>query len=286
MVYLQTGFGVSERRACRVVGQARSSHRPPSTPPTDEEEGLRAWLRAFSVKHPRWGWRRAAACARKEGWGPNRKRVQRLWRDEGLKVPCRRRKRPVRGVGVQIGAFSAIRPNVVWALDFQFDQTDDAKTLKLLNVVDEFTRECPAIVVERHIDADDVVACLDKMAKQRGSPANVRFDHGPEFIAYAVADWCRFNGAGTIFIDPGCPWQNAWVESFNGRLRDELLNSCQFSSVLEAKVLVEDWRTEYNCGRPHSALGMLSRLSSLAPGPRSTINHGSHSGWTTGPGQE
>ena len=124
------------------------------------------------------------------------------------------------------------------ALDFQFDQTDDARALKLLNVVDEFTRECPAIVVERRIDADDVVACLDKMAGQRGTPAYVRFDHGPEFIAYAMADWCRFNGAATIFIDPGCPWQNAWVESFNGRLRDELLNGCQFSSVLEAKVLM------------------------------------------------
>jgi putative transposase len=257
-VHLQTGFGVSERRACRVVGQNRSSQRRLATPPTGEEQRLRAWLRAFSVKHPRWGWRRAAACARRAGWRANRKRVQRLWRDEGLRVPCRGRKRPLRGIGVQIGAFSPIRPNVVWALDFQFDQTDDAKTLKLLNVVDEFTRECPAIVVERHIDADGVVACLDRLAAERGAPAYLRFDHGPEFIAYAVADWCRFNGAGTVFIDPGCPWQNAWVESFNGRLRDELLNDCQFGSLLEAKVLVEDWRTEYNCEQPHSALGMLS----------------------------
>ena len=222
------------------MGQARSTQRRPVTPPSDEEERLRAWLRAFSRKHPRWGWRRAAACAHKEGWLANRKRVQRLWRDEGLRVPCRRRKRPLRGIGVAVGAFSPIRPNVVWALDFQFDQTDDARTLKLLNVVDEFTRECPAIVVERRIDADDVVACLDQMAEERGAPAYVRFDHGPEFIAYAVADWCRFNRAGTIFIDPGCPWQNAWVESFNGRLRDELLNSCQFSSVLVLPAELDD----------------------------------------------
>jgi putative transposase len=258
VLHLQAGFGVSERRACHVVGQNRSTQRRPPAVPGDEEERLRAWLRAFSARHPRWGWRRATACARRAGFPVNRKRVQRLWRDEGLKVPCRCRKRPLRGIGAQLGAFSPIRPNVVWAVDFQFDQTGDAKVLKLLNVVDEFTRECPGILVERNIDADKVVAFLDELAAEKGAPAYLRFDHGPEFIAYAVADWCRFNGAGTVFIDPGCPWQNAWVESFNGRLRDELLNICQFSCLPEAKVLVEDWRVEYNTERPHSALGMLS----------------------------
>ena len=211
------------------------AQRRPPTVSDEDERRLRAWLRGFSTKHPRWGWRRAAACARKDGWRANRKHVQLVWRDEGLRVPCRRKRRPLRGIGVPVGAFCPIKPNVVWGLDFQFDQTDDARTLKLLNVVDEFTRECPAIVVERRLDADDAVACLDKMAGEGGVPAYVRFDHGPEFIAYAVADWCRFNGAGTIFIDPGCPWQNAWVESFNGRLRDELLNGCQCSSVLEGQ---------------------------------------------------
>jgi putative transposase len=117
-----------------------------------------------------------------------------------------------------------IAPNVLWALDFQFDQTTDGRMLKLLNVIYEHTRECLVIEVERSIDADGVVACLERIAAERGAPVYLRFDHGPEFIAYGVADWCRFNGASTVFIDPGSPWQNAWIESFNGRLRDELLN--------------------------------------------------------------
>jgi len=258
VAHLQVSFGVSERRACKVAGQNRSTQRRAPAPLLDQEQRLRAWLRAFSARHPRWGWRKAGACARKAGFPVNRKRVQRLWRAEGLRVPCRRKKRPPLGIGVQVGAFCPIRPNVVWALDFQFDQTEDAKTLKLLNVIDEFTRECLAIVADRSIDADKVVACLDKLVQERGAPVYVRFDNGPEFIAHAIADWCRFAGTGAVFIDPGCPWQNAWIESFNGRLRDELLNICQFGSLLEARVLLEDWRNVYNYERPHSALGMLS----------------------------
>jgi putative transposase len=157
-----------------------------------------------------------------------------------------------------VGQFCPIRPSVLWALDFQFDQTADGKTLKLLNIIDEYTRECPAILVERNIDADLVVATLDAIAAQRGAPAYLRFDHGPEFIAHAVEDWCRFNSSTTVFIDPGCPWQNAWIESFNGRLRDELLNGELFDTLLEAKVVVEDWRIDYNNHRPHSSLGMLT----------------------------
>jgi len=241
-----------------VVGQHRSTQRLCPPDPGDEELALRAWLRDFSKRHPRWGWRRAVTCARQEGWRINPKRIHRLWRDEGLKVPYRKKKRPLRGIGVAVGAMSPIRPNVLWALDFQFDQTADGRNLKLLNVIDEFTRECPAIVVERSIDADGVVATLDRIAATRGTPKYLRFDHGPEFIAYAVADWCRFNGAGTVFIDPGSPWQNAWIESFNGRLRDEFLNGQQFDSLLEAKVLTEDWRIDYNSNRPHSAHGGLS----------------------------
>jgi putative transposase len=134
--------------------------------------------------------------------------------------------------------------------------SEDARTLKLFNVVDEFTREALAIEVERSIDADYVVRVLDRLAHERGvAPRYVRFDRGPEFIAYAVADWCRFNGTGTVFIDPGCPWQNGFVESFNGRLRDEYLNGQLFDSVLEARVLLERWRLDYNANRPHSSLG-------------------------------
>jgi transposase InsO family protein len=168
-------------------------------------------------------------------------------------VPYRRRKRPLRGIGVPVGAMCPIAPNVLWALDFQFDQTTDGRMLKLLNVIDEHTREALANDVERSIDADGVVRCLDRIASERGAPAYLRFDHGPEFIAYAVADWCRFNGSKTVFIDPGSPWQNAWIESFNGRLRDELLNGQLFETLFEAKVLIEDSRIDYNNNRPHSA---------------------------------
>jgi putative transposase len=250
-------FGVSERQACRVIGQARSTQRRPPPAPDEAETQLRAWLRAFSIERPRWGWRRAAVQARREGWRVNHKRIQRLWREEGLRVPYRKRKKPLRGHG-HVGAFCPIRPNVLWAMDFQFDQTTDARTLKLFNIIDEHTRECPAIVVARSINADTVVATLDRLAAQRGAPTFVRFDNGPEFIAHAVADWCRFNNTNTVFIEPGCPWQNAWIESFNSRLRDELLNGELFSNLLEAKVVIEDWRLDYNANRPHSALEYLT----------------------------
>ena len=162
------------------------------------------------------------------------------------------------GIGTAVNAMSPIRPNVLWALDFQFDVTVDGRTLKMLNVIDEFTRECPAILVERSIDADGVVDLLDRLAAMHGAPRYLRFDNGGEFIARAVADWCRFNGVDTIFIDPGSPWQNAWIESFNGRLRDEFLNGWQFDSLLEAQVLIEDWRIDYNINRPHTAHGDLT----------------------------
>jgi putative transposase len=179
-------------------------------------------------------------------------------RDEGLKVPYPKRKKPLRGIGTAVAAMWPIAPNAPVALDFQFDVTVDGRTLKLLNSVDDYTRECPAIVVDRTIDADRVVATLDRIAVLRGAPAFVRFDHGPEFIAYAVTDWCRFNGVGTVFIDPGSRWQNAWIETFNGRLRDELLNGWIFDGLLEAQVLIEDWRVDYNNHRPHSAHGDLT----------------------------
>ena len=252
---LREQFGVTERRACRVVGQPRSTQRLAPPVPSDEELALRSFLRDFARRRPRWGWRRAATEARAAGWAVNNKRIHRLWREEGLRVPYRKKKRPLRGIGVAVGAMCPIAPNVVWALDFQFDQTTDGRMLKLLNVIDEFTREALAIDTERSIDADGVVACLERLAAARGAPKYVRFDHGPEFIAYAVADWCRFAGTDTVFIDPGSPWQNAWIESFNGRLRDEYLNGQLFESLLEAKVLLEDWRIDYNINRPHSAHG-------------------------------
>jgi len=255
---LRERFGVSERKACRLAGQNRSTQRFVAKAPSDDEQALRAFLRRFARARPRWGWRRAAKQARREGWHANDKRIQRLWRDEGLRVPYRTRKKPLRGTGTAIGAMSPIAPDVVWALDFQYDTTADGRTIKLLNIVDEYTREALAIVTERSIDADRVVATLDCLRIERGVPRFVRFDNGPEFIARAVADWCRFSGTQTIFIDPGSPWQNAWIESFNGRLRDELLNAWHFDTLLEAQVLIEDWRIDYNDNRPHSAHGGLT----------------------------
>jgi putative transposase len=255
---LRGRFGVSERRACKVVGQHRSTQRLDPPAPADDEAELREWLRAFFKERPRWGWRRAAKALRREGRKINDKRVQRLWREEGLRVPYKKRKKRMVGIGSAVGAMCPIAPNALWALDFQFDVTVDGRTLKLLNVVDEKTRECPAIVVDRSIDADQVVSTLDRIASVRGFPAFVRFDNGPEFVAHAVADWCRFNDVGSIFIDPGSPWQNAWIESFNSRLRDELLNGWIFDSLLEAQVIIEDWRVDYNINRPHSAHGELT----------------------------
>ncbi len=256
---LRERFGVSERRACKVVGLNRSTQRLAPPPITDEEAELRAFLRQFSKERPRWGWRRAAKEARRQGRQVNDKRVRRLWRDEGLRVPHKRRKKRLSGVGVHVGAMCPIRPNVLWALDFQFDTLADGRTIKMLNVIDEFTREALAIEVDRSIDADHVVAVLERLAAQRGSaPVYVRFDNGPEFVAHAVADWCRFTGTNSVFIDPGSPWQNAWIESFNGKFRDELLNGWQFDSLQEARVIIEDWRIDYNWKRPHTAHGDLT----------------------------
>ena len=161
---LRDRFGVSERRACRVVGQHRSTQRLDPPPISEDEARLREWLRDFSKRRPRWGWRRAAKAARRAGWVVNDKRIRRLWRDEGLRVPQRKRKKPLRGIGAHVGAMSPIRPDALWAMDFQFDVTADGRTLKLLNIIDEFTREAIATDVDRRIDADDVVATLDRLA--------------------------------------------------------------------------------------------------------------------------
>ena len=244
---------MSERRACRVVGQARCTQRFAPSEPDDDKVELRRWLVAFTREHPRGGGKRAYHQLRREG-----RRVQRLWRLDGLKVPYRKRKKPLRSIGTQVGAMVPIRPHVVWSLDFQFDQTRDGRTLKLLNVVDEFTRECLAIEVARSITADDVTNLLDRLVAERGVPCYLRSDNGPEFAADAIRDWCTVNGSATVFIDPGSPWQNAWIESFNSRLRDEFLNGQLFDSLLEAQVLLADWCYEYNHLRLHSSLGYLT----------------------------
>ena len=251
-------LGLSERRACLIVGQHRSTQRHCPTV-ADDEAALRAQLRQISAERPRWGYRRAHARLRDEGWTVNRKRVQRLWREEGLRVPRRRRKRQRLGDStVPADRLRAERPGHVWALDFQFDQTVDGRVVKLLHVVDEFTREALEILVARRIDADATVAVLERLARERGVPEHVRCDNGPELTGHALRDWCRFSTTETAFIEPGSPWQNPYVESFGARVRDELLDVEQFSSLAEAQVVIADWRFDYNHRRPHSALGMRS----------------------------
>lgn len=219
---------------------------------------MRGALREFSRERPRWGYRRAHTGLLEQGWVVNRKRVARLWREEGLRVPQRRRKRQRLGEStVPASRLAAERPDHVWALDFQFDQTADGRILKLLHVVDEFTREALAMECERRIDADATVATLDRLVTARGrAPEHIRCDNGPELTANALRDWCRFTRAGSAYIEPGSPWQNPFVESFNSRVRDELLTVELFSCLAEAKVMVEDWREDYNHRRPHSSLGM------------------------------
>ena len=225
-----------------------------------DDAALRARLRKLSKDRPRWGYRRAHAQLLEEGWVVNRKRVQRLWREEGLRVPARRRKRQRLGDStVPAKRLSAERPDHVWALDFQFDQTADGRILKLLHVVDEFTREALEVRCERRIDADQTVARLERILAATGRvPAFIRCDNGPELTANALRDWCRFSGTGSAYIEPGSPWQNPYVESFGSRIRDELLAVEQFSCLAEAKVMVEDWREDYNERRPHSALQMMT----------------------------
>ncbi len=251
---LRTRFGVSERRACKLAGQHRSTQRLKPRPPSEEEAKLRKRLRQIARSHPRYGWKMARRLLVREGWVINKKRVQRVWREEGLKRPANTRKRRRQSLD-NPERLTATEPNQVWAVDFQFDETTDGRRLKLLNIVDECSREALAMRVGRRCDADDVVAQIERLVAERGAPKWLRMDNGPELLAWALREWCRFSGTGTCYIDPGSPWQNPYIESFNGRVRDELLNTEEFGSLLEAQVVVEAWRMEYNTFRPHSALG-------------------------------
>ena len=252
---LRDRLGVSERRACRYVGQHRSTQRREPLV-ADDDQALRAALRAFAAKQPRWGYRRAYHHLRQEGSEVNRKRVQRVWREEGLRVPRARRKRAV-GEGPHGRDINATKPDDVWALDFQADQTSDGRPIRMVNVIDEHTREALVMHAARSIGADEVVCQLEALVAARGcAPRFVRMDNGPELTSHALRDWSRFSSAGSVFIEPGCRWQNPFVESFHGRVRDELLNGEQFACLAEAQVLIDDWREDYNQRRPHSALGM------------------------------
>jgi len=253
--HVRSVLGVSERRACRTLGQARSTQRRVPKVRADEAALSEAVVRLAS-KYGRYGYRRITALLRAEGWQVNAKRVERLWRREGLKVPRRQPKRS--RLWLTDGSCLRLRPcwpGHVWAYDFVEDRTRDGRKFRMLTVIDEFSRECLAIVVARRLTADDVLQVLADLFVEHGPPDHIRSDNGPEFAARAVRTWLGQVGVKTLFIEPGSPWENGYNESFNGKLRDELLDREIFCSLHEAKVLIERWRRHYNTIRPHSALG-------------------------------
>jgi putative transposase len=270
---LQETFGVSQRRACRVLGQPRSTQR--QTPKTSEEEGrLVGRMLELVRQHPRWGYRRITVLLRREGWRVNRKRVYRLWRQQGLKVPRKQRKKRRLGhSGNSCVRRPAEHKDHVWTWDFLHDRTSDGRPLKWLTLLDEYTRECLALEVDRGMTAKAVKTVLAGVVQQRGAPVHIRSDNGSEFIASVIRTWMATAGLETLYIAPGAPWENGYAESFNSKVRDELLNAEEFGSVLEAKVLAKEWRHEYNQVRPHRSLGyrtpaefgeMCPRLDSAA----------------------
>jgi putative transposase len=222
----------------------------------------------LSRENPRYGYRRVWAMLRREGWRVNKKRVHRLWRIEGLKVPDKQRKRRrllLEGTSENsCTRRRATHLNHVWSYDFVMDETQDGRRLKLMPIVDEYSRECLSIEVERSITAEDVVETLASLFRQRGEPAFIRSDNGPEFIAKAIKRWLEISGVRTLYIEPGSPWENAYSETFISRFGDELLKREMFVDLLEAKVLIEDYRGHYNHRRPHSALGYLTPAEFVA----------------------
>ena len=210
----------------------------------------------LASKYGRYGYRRIAALLRNEGWSVNVKRVERIWRLEGLKVP---KKQPKRGrLWLNDGSCVRLRPQYrghVWSYDFVADRTHDGKAFRMLTVIDEHSRECLAVHVQRQLKSDDVLAVLADLFCKHGPPRNIRSDNGAEFTAEAVRHWLGRIGVKTLFIEPGSPWENGYCESFNSKLRDELLNGEIFYSLREAQILIEDWRRHYNTVRPHSSIG-------------------------------
>lgn len=263
MKHIQKQLKCPERRICGVLEQPRSTQRYQPAPKADEPALVRA-MHALVRRHPRRGYRMVCGMLRLAGWRVNRKRVHRLWRKEGFKVPrkSRKRRRLMAGgagiVGINgIMRRRALYKNHVWGIDFVFDRDSSGGSLKWLGVIDEYTRECLVLEVARTMTADDVVDLLIGLFKVRGVPRHIRSDNGPEFIADAIKRLAQVTGIESLYIDPGSPWQNGFTESFNSRFRDELLNTEVFGSLSEAKGLSAWWRSEYNNQRPHSSLNYV-----------------------------
>lgn len=246
---------MSERRVCRVLGQPRSTQRYNKSIP-DDEEILSARIVALASQYGRYGYRRVTAMLRHEGWQVNHKRIERIWRREGLKVPA---KQPKRGrLWLNDGSIVRLRPEFpkhVWSYDFMEDRTHNGVKFRILNIIDEYTRECLAVRVGRSLTHRDVLEVLTGLFCERGVPVHLRSDNGSEFTARRVQAWLKRLDVKPLFIEPGSPWENGYIESFNGKMRDELLTREIFYSLKEAQVMIEMWRQQYNTIRPHSALG-------------------------------
>jgi putative transposase len=252
---VKSSLGHSERRVCRALGISRSAVRYAPQPREDEAE-LTGSIVKLAGQYGRYGYRRVHGLLQNRGWSVSHGRVMRIWRREGLKVP---QKQPKRGrLWLNDGSCIRLRPerkNHLWSWDFVFDRTDDGRAIKLMVVIDEFTRECLAIHVARRIRARDAIDVFADLMQMHGIPEHIRSDNGPEMVAKRLRSWLARLGTKTIYITPGSPWENGYCESFNGKLRDELLNGEIFYTLREAQVLIERWRVFYNTERPHSALG-------------------------------
>ena len=268
---LQTRFRVSERVACRVAGQSRSTQRyQPML--RDGEDALTQAIIALAGQYGRYGYRRITALLQEEGWSVGKDCVERIWHREGLKVP--KKHKPRGRLWLNDGSCVRLRPeraNHVWSYDFVAARTHDGRSLRLLTLIDEFTRECLAIRVARRQNSVTVIETLSNVMLRRGVPEYIRSDNGPEMVSRLVRKWLPSVGAKTLYIEPGSPWENGYCESFNGKLRDELLNGEIFYSLKEAQVIIEQWRIHYNTKRPHSALGYRPPAPQAIDSVHSTI---------------
>ena len=267
---LRRKFGVSERRACKVLGQPRSSQRFKGKPREDEGPLVKRMLE-LARSLPRFGYRRIGRLLRREGWRAGQSRVFRLWQREGLKVPVKKRKK--RRLGTSENGCHRRRaagPNDVWCWDFVFDRTASGSPLKWLSIVDEYTRECLALRVDRGVTSEDVIDTLAELFAIRGVPNHIRSDNGPEFIADALRQWLDRVVVETLYIEPGSPWENGYAESFHSRFRDEFLAMEIFDSVRDAQDLTATWKDDYNTQRPHSSLDYLTPVEFAAACAAST----------------
>lgn len=254
---LQEEFEVSERRACEVVDQPRSTQRYEAQP-RDDEAGLTKRMLQLAKERPRFGYRRISWLLRQEGWQASATRVYRLWRREGLKVPQKKRKKRRWGSSANgCHLRKAEHHDHVWCWDFVFDRTTSGSCLKWLSIVDEYTRECLALKVDRSVTSEDVIDTLAELFAMRGVPGCIRSDNGPEFIAKEIRRWLKGVDVETLYIEPGAPWENGYAESFHSRFRDEFLAMEEFESLRAARRLTTAWKEDYNEYRPHSSLGYV-----------------------------